>query len=507
MKKYIDHWILLIVFVCFVSNVQAQIGTGLILEDEAYNSSSLVPQSFAGGKLDVLPLKTSLKDHCPKITNQGQIGSCVGWSSGYGAFTIMRAKEEGWTDVNEITENAFSALYIYNQVKIGDCYQGSLFSAALKLLKTQGDCLSNEFDFPKDDCEKIPTEAIKTTAKKNPYEVRDYFTLFKSTETVAEKIRQTKVSLSEGKPVIIGMMIRENFKDLEKEDKYWDPENGNTSSSGGHAMVVVGYNDGKKAFEIMNSWGTEWGNDGYCWVKYEDFGKYCVYGYQLLIGKKMIDNETDIDPFAPTPSKDERMSDAGKKSKLDLSAQFAFRYPSDYDDDKEEIIYEESKIKLNGGYYTLNCDLGQQFQLVTRKITKDRYVYVFSIDPENVPKIHWPRSEKYNQKFFGLDEGAIVPYKNLEIVMPGKDKGLIKDKEGKDYLFVLYSYKPIDDLVDRVKEMTNGEGNYLSRLQATFGKRLVPTNDIDYSSDKMEFTTSSTSGGYIIPILLEVDTK
>ena len=34
---------------------------------------------------------------------------------------------------------------------------------------------------------------------------------------------------------------------------------------GGHAMVVVGYDDDKYggAFEILNSWGTYWGNKGF----------------------------------------------------------------------------------------------------------------------------------------------------------------------------------------------------------------------------------------------------
>ncbi|MCK5684281.1 hypothetical protein KAJ27_09165, partial [bacterium] len=36
-----------------------------------------------------------------------------------------------------------------------------------------------------------------------------------------------------------------------------------------HAMLVVGYDDYMQAFLIMNSWGKNWGKNGYCWVDYK----------------------------------------------------------------------------------------------------------------------------------------------------------------------------------------------------------------------------------------------
>ena len=35
---------------------------------------------------------------------------------------------------------------------------------------------------------------------------------------------------------------------------------------GGHAMVVVGYDDDQNAFRLMNSWGQEWCEGGFGWV-------------------------------------------------------------------------------------------------------------------------------------------------------------------------------------------------------------------------------------------------
>ena len=38
---------------------------------------------------------------------------------------------------------------------------------------------------------------------------------------------------------------------------------------GGHCVVAVGYDDSQRHFIIRNSWGTGWGQQGYCFMPYE----------------------------------------------------------------------------------------------------------------------------------------------------------------------------------------------------------------------------------------------
>jgi len=43
------------------------------------------------------------------------------------------------------------------------------------------------------------------------------------------------------------------------------------SPSSNHAILIIGWDDSKQAFLVKNSWGTDWGLDGFCWVKYGNY--------------------------------------------------------------------------------------------------------------------------------------------------------------------------------------------------------------------------------------------
>ena len=76
-----------------------------------------------------------------------------------------------------------------------------------------------------------------------------------------------KAVLADGNPVVIGMKTYENF--MNYKSGVYQATSG--QYLGGHAMVIVGYDDGKKAFKILNSWSEQWGEKGFCWYDYDLF--------------------------------------------------------------------------------------------------------------------------------------------------------------------------------------------------------------------------------------------
>jgi hypothetical protein len=96
-------------------------------------------------------------------------------------------------------------------------------------------------------------------------------------------VRAVKEHLAKDAPVVIGMMVGGSFMRDMMGKQLWEPTNEDRSQMGfgGHAMCVIGYDDRKQAFQIMNSWGPEWGDNGIAWVRYADFKEFVREAYGI----------------------------------------------------------------------------------------------------------------------------------------------------------------------------------------------------------------------------------
>lgn len=76
-----------------------------------------------------------------------------------------------------------------------------------------------------------------------------------------------KAQIAVGNPVVIGISVYPDFDNLNSDNPIYDQIDG--ENRGGHAVCVVGYDDSKKAVKIINSWGKDWGINGYGWISYD----------------------------------------------------------------------------------------------------------------------------------------------------------------------------------------------------------------------------------------------
>ncbi len=114
------------------------------------------------------------------------------------------------------------------------------------------------------------------------YRIQNYLKLFQSTTRPQQKIYDVKKALMRGNPVVVELQVTTEFKNL-KQTRFYDPKLGDKTAAGTQHLVVVGYDEERRAFELQNSWGREWGNGGYIWVSYDDLGALAANGFVLLL--------------------------------------------------------------------------------------------------------------------------------------------------------------------------------------------------------------------------------
>ena len=241
-------------------------GLGLKFDREEVYLGVKEAELPSGAGEDV-PVLMDLSVDMPEIGDQGPQQSCVAWATSY-ALKSFTEKKKGNSYL------LFSPSFVYNQINNGKD-EGSYFQDALNVLSQQGTVLLQDMPYDPTNYTKKPSEDLKQKAK--PYSILKWYRI------TTQNSKEVKIHVSRGIPVIFGAYVDQGFKEAKRnlsDEYFWKEESGR--SLGSHAMVVVGYDDSKNAFKVMNSWGKNWANNGYCWIDYQFFEKKAEQGYVVF---------------------------------------------------------------------------------------------------------------------------------------------------------------------------------------------------------------------------------
>lgn len=247
------------------------IGQGVIFnqdEFEKYDEFDISNLGFAGN----LPSKYSIRKYAPGPMLQNG-GSCVGWSVGFAAMSITYNIGYGITNPNHKYAATFDPYNIYSFLRDEydyKCDDGIYIHDALKLLKTFGikKYISPPFMECNTQTSERDMEIISNFA--NNYKIKEFYSLDPSNTDVLEILKEI---IHSDFPIVIGIVADKSIHEVSSSGLYVPPLN--FEEEFGHAMCITGYSDTKfgGSFEIMNSWGSEYGDDGFNWIKYSDFSK------------------------------------------------------------------------------------------------------------------------------------------------------------------------------------------------------------------------------------------
>jgi len=201
-----------------------------------------------------LPTKVDLRYLCSPVENQRELSSCTA-NACVGALEMLE-KQQG------IPQEDLSRLYVYWNTRILDGSvdkdQGAYLSTSMRAIQKHGACLESMWPYD-------PTEVFS-----RPHDQCYADGALRQTLEYA-RVSQgygIKAALAEGFSVVFGMMLRTSFSKVNKTGQVPIPKK-REKSTGGHAMLIVGYNMRKSTYIVRNSWGAHWGHHGYCYVPFQ----------------------------------------------------------------------------------------------------------------------------------------------------------------------------------------------------------------------------------------------
>jgi C1A family cysteine protease len=210
--------------------------------------------------LQQLPANADLRKSCPPIYDQGQLGSCTG-------NAIAGAIEFGSKKQNLSYDFMPSRLFIYYNERMIEgtinIDNGAEIRNGIKSVNKQGVCAEAIWQyndgtvaFKKKPTTKCYTEALK-------HQVLSY-------QRVDRNLNQMKACLAEGFSFVFGFTVYDEFEgDIVAKTGVLNMPQPKKVVQGGHAVLCVGYDDKTKRFIIRNSWGKDWGKDGYFTMPYD----------------------------------------------------------------------------------------------------------------------------------------------------------------------------------------------------------------------------------------------
>lgn len=245
-----------------------------------------------------LPARVDLRPWLPPPGDQGRQNACIAFALAYGLKSYQETVQAGGRGGHAV----FSPAFPYNLTKLQfdttdtRCL-GSYFTRVFSVLVEQGCCAWNEwpYDTASMACFKPVPAALMTDAAAH--------TLASPMRVAPGNLDQLRYHLMRGTPVAFAMGIDTAFKygalrsGRAGQPFRWRPACA-APMPGSHAMLVVGYDDADSTFLVMNSWGTTWGEGGFCRIRYEVFDCHVTEAYvalDALEGADATSGEPEVD--------------------------------------------------------------------------------------------------------------------------------------------------------------------------------------------------------------------
>lgn len=211
------------------------------------------PQTL-GPVQGVLPSKVDLRPKASPVYDQYDLGACT-------AFAVAKGMREMLQVQRGEKQVPLSALFLYYETRkirgTVDLDSGATLTDTMQALATTGAAPEQLWPYDTMVFDQQPAAEAYKAARAHAIK----------TGVQLAGLEDIKKVLAKGQPVVFGMKVYNTFQRIGADGKFELPQHGDIFV-GGHAVAVMGYDNKQKVLIVKNSWGTEWGDQGYFYMPY-----------------------------------------------------------------------------------------------------------------------------------------------------------------------------------------------------------------------------------------------
>lgn len=216
----------------------------------------------------VKPMQSvDLRKYFSEVRDQKDVGSCSTFAvvSMYEAI-VNRLQQRPENDRANLSEQF---VYHFSNVVEGRPEGGSNYHDQLAVLGSHGVCEESLFGYTRSNFGEEPSaEAVADALNHRVLKALQVplKTLDDKLESLHTNHALLTSALSEGYPVGIALKLYDSFGKTGAHISRPNDAELSSEAAENHAMVLVGYSEEQKCYIVRNSWGTAFGDNGYCYI-------------------------------------------------------------------------------------------------------------------------------------------------------------------------------------------------------------------------------------------------